>query len=148
MTTQQNQGGIVTHVGLALQLILPAALTMVGKLQNELSYPVFIRGWTVSPGFPETMGTAHWCILCSSPFSYSFPFFISYNNPVSVYLTYATIILLCSKAHWNFSFLASLYNQQVFIVHKQTNLQYCAGVQRAMFFPIKCGSSSFPCYQQ
>ena len=58
MTTQQSQGGIVTRVGLALQLILPAGLT-VGKLQlNNLSYAVFTRGWTVSPGFPETVGTA------------------------------------------------------------------------------------------
>ena len=60
MTTQQSQGGIVTHVGLALQLILPAWLTMVGKLPlNKRSYAVFTRGCTVSPGFPEVVGTAH-----------------------------------------------------------------------------------------
>jgi len=58
MTTEQSQGGIVTHAGLALQLILPARLTMVRKLQmKKLSFAVFTRDWTMSPDFTETMGT-------------------------------------------------------------------------------------------
>jgi len=60
MTTQQSQVGIVTSFGLALQLILPAELRVAGKLQtNKLSHVIFAGGWTVSLGFPETVGTAH-----------------------------------------------------------------------------------------
>lgn len=48
------------RAGLVLQLILPARLTMVRKLQmKKLSLAVFTRGWTVSPDFPETTGTTH-----------------------------------------------------------------------------------------
>lgn len=60
MTTEKSRGGIVTHAGLVRQLILPARLTMVRKLQmKNLSLAVFTRGWIVSPDFPETMGTTH-----------------------------------------------------------------------------------------
>lgn len=60
MTTGKSRGEIVMRAGLVLQLILPARLTMVRKLQmKKLSLAVFTRGWTVSPDFPETTGTTH-----------------------------------------------------------------------------------------
>lgn len=66
------------------------------------------------------------------------PFFIS-----SI-LTYATIIFLCNKAHWNFSFLPSLYNQQVAVA--QTSNPQLWGRVRRLLLPVKCGASLFPFY--
>lgn len=60
------------------------------------------------------------------------PFFISFI------LTYATIIFLCNEAHWNFSFLPSLYNQQV-VAAQTSNPQPCGRVTR-LLPPITCGA--------
>lgn len=46
----------------------------------------------------------------------------------------------------NFSFLASLYNQQVFLAHKQTSLVHHAGVQEAVLFPLNVEVPFLPFY--
>lgn len=48
----------------------------------------------------------------------------------------------------NFSFLASLYNQQIFIAHKQTRLPHRAGVQEALLFPLNMEVPFLPFYWQ
>lgn len=92
----------------------------------------------VAPGFAEMHSSPVDVVL--KHFLLSVPFFIS-----SI-LTYATIIFLRNKAHWNFSSLPSLNNQQVVC---STNIQpQPSGRVRRLLLPVTCGASLFPFYGQ
>lgn len=117
---------------LCLQLILP---TKGWEVQLKQLSGALCTG-PVAPGFAEMHSSPVDAVL--KHFLLYVPFFIS-----SI-LTYATIIFLCNQAHWNFSSLPSLNNEQV-IVAQTANPQPCGRVRR-LLLPVTCGASLFPFY--
>lgn len=99
---------------LSLQLILA---TKGGEVQLK-QLPGALCTGPVAPGVAEMHSSPVDVVL--KHFLLCVPFFIS-----SI-LTYATIIFLCNKAHWNFSSLPSLNNQQV-VVAQTSNLSPVGG---------------------